>query len=537
MGFEVLDGPWVEDERHNFEALNIPRDHPARDMQDTTWLEDGNLLRTHTSPVQIRAMETRKPPIRAVAIGRVFRHEALDALAREHVPPDRGPSRRPRRERGAPRPHAARAARRIFGRDVEVRLRPSFFPFTEPSFEMDLRCLVCGGPGCPVCKRTGWVELLGCGLVHPNVLRAGGIDPSRVLRLRLRPRRRPARDDAPRHRGHPPPDGRRPPLPGPVRARGCTDEGLLALARRARRPRGRRPPTRPRGCFRSARPTSRASSASAAASRGVVTARVLDVEPHPDADRLRLCTVDYGAAAPLRVVCGAPNVADGQTVCFAPVGTTLPNGLTLKKAKIRGVDSEGMICAEDEMGLGTAHDGIVVLPEGHEGRAPGRGGPRRRRRRPRPQQHRDHEPPRPLGARGLRARARPRSSVGRDPARTAPRRSVAATGAPFPVTIEDAGGLPPVRRASRSRASSNGPSPAKSGAALEALGPAQRRPPRGPHEPRDARDGPAPARVRRAVDRGRPHRRAPRPRRREDEDARRQGPRARRGGPRDRRRE
>jgi phenylalanyl-tRNA synthetase alpha chain len=178
MGFDVLEGPWVEDERHNFEALNIPRDHPARDMHDTTWLEDGNLLRTHTSPVQIRAMETRKPPIRAVTIGRVFRHEALDASHENTFHHFEGFLV----DRDVNVGHLVHTLRAllgaIFGREVEVRLRPSFFPFTEPSFEMDLRCLVCGGPGCPVCKRTGWVEILGCGLVHPNVLRSGGIDPS-----------------------------------------------------------------------------------------------------------------------------------------------------------------------------------------------------------------------------------------------------------------------------------------------------------------------------------------------------------------------
>jgi phenylalanyl-tRNA synthetase alpha chain len=179
LGFEVLDGPWAEDEWHNFEALNIPKDHPARDNQDTTWLEDGNLLRTHTSPVQIRAMETRTPPIRAVAIGRVFRHEALDASHENTFHQIEGILVDEDVHVG----HLVATLRAllgsVFGREVEVRLRPSFFPFTEPSFELDVRCLVCGGKGCPVCKRSGWVELLGCGLIHPNVLRAGGVDPAR----------------------------------------------------------------------------------------------------------------------------------------------------------------------------------------------------------------------------------------------------------------------------------------------------------------------------------------------------------------------
>ena len=177
MGFDLLDGPWVEDDWHNFGALNIPKDHPARDMQDTFWLEDGNLLRTHTSPVQIRAMETGRPPIRAVALGRVFRHEDLDASHENTFHQIEGLLV----DRDVNVGHLVWTLKtllgRVFRKDVEVRLRPSFFPFTEPSFEMDVRCLVCGGSGCAVCKRTGWLELLGCGLVHPNVLEAGKIDP------------------------------------------------------------------------------------------------------------------------------------------------------------------------------------------------------------------------------------------------------------------------------------------------------------------------------------------------------------------------
>jgi phenylalanyl-tRNA synthetase alpha chain len=178
MGFSVLDGPWVEDERHNFEALNIPKDHPARDAQDTFFLADGNVLRTHTSPVQVRAMEAGKPPIRAVALGRVFRNEALDASHENTFHQVEGFLV----DRGVHVGHLVHTLRtllrEVFRQDVEVRLRPSFFPFTEPSFELDIRCLVCRGAGCPVCKRSGWLELLGCGLVHPNVLRAGGVDPA-----------------------------------------------------------------------------------------------------------------------------------------------------------------------------------------------------------------------------------------------------------------------------------------------------------------------------------------------------------------------
>ncbi len=177
MGFAVLDGPEIESDYYNFEALNIPQHHPARDMQDTFWLEDGDLLRTHTSPVQIRAMERFRPPIRAIAPGRVFRYEVTDASHEntfhqlEGLVIDKGIS-------VANLIHVMKTLlREIFERDVKIRLRPGYFPFVEPGFELDLGCLICGGKGCKVCKHTGWVELLPCGMVHPNVLRSGNIDP------------------------------------------------------------------------------------------------------------------------------------------------------------------------------------------------------------------------------------------------------------------------------------------------------------------------------------------------------------------------
>ena len=154
LGFDVLDGPWVEDDWHNFGALNIPSDHPARDMQDTFWLTDGRLLRTHTSPVQIRALESQKPPIRAVTIGRIFRHEELDATHEntfhmvEGLLVDRDVS-------AAHLVWVLRTVlRELFGREVETRLRPAYFPFVEPGFEMDMRF------------RGRWMEILGCGLVR-----------------------------------------------------------------------------------------------------------------------------------------------------------------------------------------------------------------------------------------------------------------------------------------------------------------------------------------------------------------------------------
>jgi phenylalanyl-tRNA synthetase alpha chain len=177
LGFAVLDGPEVEDEYHNFDALNIPPDHPARDMQDTFWLDGGNLLRTHTSPVQVRGMERLGPPLRMIAPGRVFRNESVDA-SHEHTFYQLEGMMIDRDVSVANLLYFMKTLlTAIFHRDVTVRLRPGYFPFVEPGFELDIQCLICGGPGCPVCKYSGWVELLPCGLVNPKVLRVSGIDP------------------------------------------------------------------------------------------------------------------------------------------------------------------------------------------------------------------------------------------------------------------------------------------------------------------------------------------------------------------------
>ena len=177
LGFTVLDGPEVESEYHNFDALNIPADHPARDMQDTFWLTDGNLLRTHTSPVQVRGMEKLGPPLRMIAPGRVFRNESVDASHEHTFYQLEGMMI----DRDVSVAHLIYFMKTllasIFGREVVVRLRPGYFPFVEPGFELDIHCLICDGAGCPVCKQSGWVELLPCGLVNPNVLRMSGIDP------------------------------------------------------------------------------------------------------------------------------------------------------------------------------------------------------------------------------------------------------------------------------------------------------------------------------------------------------------------------
>jgi phenylalanyl-tRNA synthetase alpha chain len=177
LGFAVLDGPEVETEEHNFDALNIPPTHPARDMQDTFWLSNGHLLRTHTSPVQVRGMRKLGPPLRMIAPGRVFRNEEVDA-SHEHTFYQLEGMMVDRDVSVANLIYFMKTLlSSIFKRDVTVRLRPGYFPFVEPGFELDIHCLICDGKGCPVCKYSGWVELLPCGLVHPNVLRLSGIDP------------------------------------------------------------------------------------------------------------------------------------------------------------------------------------------------------------------------------------------------------------------------------------------------------------------------------------------------------------------------
>ena len=177
MGFDVVDGPEVETDHYNFECLNVPADHPARDMQDTFYLAENLLLRTQTSAAQIRTMETRTPPIRVVCPGRVFRADEVDAThspvfhQMEGLVVDKGVTMCDLK--GV----LEKFAHEIYGPETKVKFRPSFFPFTEPSVEVDVTCSECGGKGCRVCKGSGWIEILGAGMVHPNVLRSCGIDP------------------------------------------------------------------------------------------------------------------------------------------------------------------------------------------------------------------------------------------------------------------------------------------------------------------------------------------------------------------------
>jgi phenylalanyl-tRNA synthetase alpha chain len=178
IGFTISKGPEIEDDWHNFSALNFPEDHPARDMQDTFFISKDYSLRTHTSSVQIRVMESTPPPIRTISPGRVFRNEAISARAHcifhqvEGLYIDKGVSFADLKQ------VLYYFAKEMFGTDVTVRFRPSYFPFTEPSAEMDVSCNICGGKGCNICKYTGYVEILGCGMVDPNVLENCQIDNS-----------------------------------------------------------------------------------------------------------------------------------------------------------------------------------------------------------------------------------------------------------------------------------------------------------------------------------------------------------------------
>jgi phenylalanyl-tRNA synthetase alpha chain len=177
MGFSVLSGPEMETEYYNFEALNVPKNHPARDMQDTYYLDNGMLLRTQTSAMQVHAMEKFGAPLRICVPGRTFRNEDLDASHENTFFQLEGMVIDKNISIGNLIFTMQTILKEIFKKEVKVRLRPGFFPFTEPSFELDCSCMICDGKGCPTCKHSGWIELCPCGMIHPNVLKAGGIDP------------------------------------------------------------------------------------------------------------------------------------------------------------------------------------------------------------------------------------------------------------------------------------------------------------------------------------------------------------------------
>jgi len=181
LGFSVAEGPEIEDDWHNFTALNLPADHPARDMQDTFYIHQNPdwLLRTHTSSVQARVMEKQKPPIRIICPGRVYRNETISARAHCFFHQTEGLYIDEQVSFADLKQTLYFFVQEMFGKSVKVRFRPSYFPFTEPSAEMDINCLICGGSGCNVCKHTGWVEILGSGMVHPKMLQNFNIDPDK----------------------------------------------------------------------------------------------------------------------------------------------------------------------------------------------------------------------------------------------------------------------------------------------------------------------------------------------------------------------
>ncbi len=177
MGYEVVEGPEIEYDYYNFEALNIPANHPAKDEQDTFYINDKILLRTQTSPVQVRTMEQKKPPIRMIAPGRVFRSDEVDATHSPSFHQIEGMVIDKNITFADLKGTLAQFAVELFGENTKVKFRPHHFPFTEPSAEVDVTCFKCGGAGCRFCKGSGWIEILGCGMVHPKVLRMSGIDP------------------------------------------------------------------------------------------------------------------------------------------------------------------------------------------------------------------------------------------------------------------------------------------------------------------------------------------------------------------------
>jgi phenylalanyl-tRNA synthetase alpha chain len=178
MGYEVMEGPEVEYDHYNFEKLNIPKNHPARDEQDTFYISDSIVLRSQTSPVQIRAMEEGKLPIRMLAPGRVFRSDEVDATHSPSFHQIEGLVIDKNITFADLKGTLAEFAKELFGPETKVKFRPHHFPFTEPSAEVDVTCFKCGGDGCRFCKGSGWIEILGCGMVHPNVLSMSGIDPN-----------------------------------------------------------------------------------------------------------------------------------------------------------------------------------------------------------------------------------------------------------------------------------------------------------------------------------------------------------------------
>ncbi len=384
LGFNVAEGPEVERVYYNFDALNHAPTHPSRLTTDTFYVDplrdifdpQQRLLRVHTSPVQIRAMENQPPPIYIVVPGRVYRPDS-DATHTPQFHQIEGLAVDTDITLADLKGTLLAFARAIFGAEREVRLRPHFFPFTEPSVEVDVSCFNCtdgvtdSGERCPLCKGTAWIEILGAGMVDPNVfehVKHSRLRPRACSGLRVRDGRRADRDAQARRPRSQAPLRERRPLPGTIRGglvgmrvpiswltEYVTPE--LSTAELAER------------LALTGTEVERVEHHGVAALEQFVVGKVLERKRHPDADRLSVCMVDTGGSTPSQIVCGAPNVAAGQIVAVAKPGAIMPDGTRLNKARLRGVESNGMILAEDELALGTDHSETLVLAE--DGLKPG----------------------------------------------------------------------------------------------------------------------------------------------------------------------
>src|SRR5918996_213151 len=327
LGYRVAEGPEVETDYYNFTALGIPPGHPARTMQDTFFVDDGLVLRTQTSPMQIRTMLAQEPPVYVVCPGRTYRRDSDPTHTPmfhqvEGLAVDRGLTL------GHLKGTLAAMARYVFGDDVEIRLRPSYFQYTEPSVELDVSCFVCGGtdPGCKVCKGAGWLEMLGAGMVDPGVLEEVGYDPEEYTgyAFGMGPDRMAmVKYDVPDLRLF---------FEGDLFSlRSQEIDGVYNLG---------------------------------VTEGEVLVGEVLEFGPHPDADRLHVGKVDLGGSE-VQIVAGAPNPYPGARVPVVLPGSVMADGTKLRKAKLRGLESYGMMMSERELGISADHDGILLLDEAH----------------------------------------------------------------------------------------------------------------------------------------------------------------------------
>src|SRR5262249_50554233 len=343
----------VEDDLTNFQMLNIPPDHPARDLWDTLYVDvEGYLLRTHTSPGQIRVMEAEKPPIRALLPGRCYRYEAIDAshasefFQVEGLMVDEGTTM------GDLKGLLDQFAKAMYGHDKRTRFRPGYYPFTEPSVAFDVECLVCGGSGCPACSKSGWMTILGAGMVHPVVLQYGGLDPERYQGFAFG--MGVERIANLRH------------SVGDLRLYMENDLRFLDQFVAAGEGTVKVPLSWLRGYIDlDPEPAEAAERLTLLGMevkgierwgsewRNVVVGELLSVEKHPRADRLSLTSVRVSAdgGEPLAIVCGATNIAAGQRVPVALPGAVLPGDRRIEPAEKMGVVSNRMLCSGDELNL------------------------------------------------------------------------------------------------------------------------------------------------------------------------------------------